>query len=552
MKRVIVMGGGVAGLSAAQELVERGYEVVVLEKGDIAGGKARSFGKPGTGVGGRPDLPAEHGFRFFPGFYRHLPDTMRRIPYGHGNVEDNLVPASRLMLAQAGGEENFLSVKFPSTLLRSRAQIEALFGSASGLSDDDMQFFANRLWVLATSCDARRFDEFEKRSWWDFIGAATRGPGYQRLLGRGLTQTLVAMRAEMGSTRTVGVVLLQLLLDLVEPGRNLDDFLRGRFGADRLLNGPTNEVWLDPWVAHLRALGVEFRFGSEVTQLHLAGGRLSKVTVDDGSVYDLGGDHFLLAMPVERVAALLTPSILARDPDLAGIETLAAHHTQWMNGFMYYLHEELDLVHGHTIYLDSAWALTSLEQAQFWSRPLSRFGDGSIRSVLSVDVSDWNTPGSAAITGSKPASACTHAELLAEVWFQLGEHLNDGPVPVLPATFAEAYVDPAIAWDPALGANTNAEPLLVNERDTWRYRPTATTAIGNLTLAADYVRTHTDLATMEGANEAARRAVNAILRQDRRHGRCGVWPLSEPWGLKPFKLKDRIRYGLGLKHAADP
>ena len=34
----------------------------------------------------------------------------------------------------------------------------------------------------------------------------------------------------------------------------------------------------------------------------------------------------------------------------------------------------------------------------------------------------------------------------------------------------------------------------------------------NLFLAADYVRTYTDLATMEAANEAARRAVNGILK----------------------------------------
>ena len=47
--------------------------------------------------------------------------------------------------------------------------------------------------------------------------------------------------------------------------------------------------------------------------------------------------------------------------------------------------------------------------------------------------------------------------------------------------------------------------------DSWRLRPEAATAIPNLFLASDYVRTHTDLATMEGANEAARRAVNAIL-----------------------------------------
>ena len=46
---------------------------------------------------------------------------------------------------------------------------------------------------------------------------------------------------------------------------------------------------------------------------------------------------------------------------------------------------------------------------------------------------------------------------------------------------------------------------------SWALRPEATTAIPNLFLASDYVRTHTDLATMEGANEAARRAVNGLL-----------------------------------------
>src|SRR5215216_3191309 len=67
MTRVAILGGGVAGLSAAHELAERGFEVVVLEARDIPGGKARSLPVPGSGTGGRADLPAEHGFRFFPG-----------------------------------------------------------------------------------------------------------------------------------------------------------------------------------------------------------------------------------------------------------------------------------------------------------------------------------------------------------------------------------------------------------------------------------------------------------------------------------------------------
>ena len=65
----------------------------------------------------------------------------------------------------------------------------------------------------------------------------------------------------------------------------------------------------------------------------------------------------------------------------------------------------------------------------------------------------------------------------------------------------------------------------------------ACTRIPNLVLAADYVRTHTDLATMEGANEAARRAVNAILDAIRLDGarRCEVWPLREPPALRPAR-----------------
>ena len=69
----------------------------------------------------------------------------------------------------------------------------------------------------------------------------------------------------------------------------------------------------------------------------------------------------------------------------------------------------------------------------------------------------------------------------------------------------------------------------MNTAGSWADRPEAATRIPNLVLAADYVRTYTDLATMEGANEAARRAVNAILdATGSRAPRCSVWPLREP------------------------
>src|SRR5919106_4999608 len=109
MTSVAVLGGGVGGLSAAHELAERGFDVTVYEQRDAAGGKARSMPVPGSGTDGRADLPAEHGFRFFPGFYRHLPDTMARIPHGRRTAADHLVPATRILLAQAGGRDELVT-----------------------------------------------------------------------------------------------------------------------------------------------------------------------------------------------------------------------------------------------------------------------------------------------------------------------------------------------------------------------------------------------------------------------------------------------------------
>src|SRR5687768_11273414 len=159
--RVIVLGGGVAGMSAAHELAERGFEVVVYEARDIPGGKARSMPVPGSGAGGRADLPAEHGFRFFPGFYRHLPDTMKRIPAGRGTVADNLVGATRILFAQADGENELLAgAHLPESLedltVLSRFVFDVM--TSLGIPAHEHAWLMERLLTLLTSCDERRYE----------------------------------------------------------------------------------------------------------------------------------------------------------------------------------------------------------------------------------------------------------------------------------------------------------------------------------------------------------------------------------------------------------
>ena len=543
---VIVIGGGVAGMSAAHELAERGFRVRVFERQGLPGGKARSVAVAGTGTGGRPDLPGEHGFRFFPRFYRHVTDTMQRIPVGGGRTAfDNLVQASREELAAVGKRPFVMPAWFPRSLadlelmVRDHAQMREF-----GVPADDMAFFAQRLWQLMTSCPERTAAEYERVSWWQYMDADRRSAPFRTYFVEGLTRNLVAATPKTASTQVGGEVLTELIYATTRPGTS----------DDRLLNAPTNDAWLTPWLAHLRTtLGVAYHLDAEVLGLEFDSTRITGVTVRrDGADTIERADWYVAAVPVERMDRLLTNAMIAADEVLAGIRTLAGD-VQWMNGIQFYLAEPVPVANGHVTYMGTPWALTSISQAQFWaSVDLARYGDGTVRDILSVDISDWDTPGLLEWPDGerglrrKPASECTKEQIAAEVWAQLQQSLNvDGTV-TLPDAFRRGwYMDGDITR--AHGRDADAEPLLVNHPGRWSLRPDAHTGIPNLFLAADYVRTNTNLATMEAANEAARRAVNGIIdASGARAPTCGIWKLYQPWVLAPLRWHDRRRFDQGL------
>lgn len=530
---VAVLGGGVGGLSAAHHLAERGFEVTVYEANDRPGGKARSVAVPGTGD---PGWPAEHGFRFFPGFYRHVVDTMAAIPDGDGSVAGNLVPTERTLVASVHGADYRASTETPTT----PAEWFDAFtpGRSSDVAGREAAFFAERMLELLTSCEQRRADELDRTTWWSFVEAERMSEQYRELVRS--TQSLVAVRPQRASARTVGRIYLQLLRGTLDPALH----------AERILDAPTSEAWIDPWVARLHALDVDLVTGVRATGFEVDDGDVVGVTVDAGDGPErVTADHYVAAVPADAMVDLLDGDLVAAAPELVGVREL---DTGWMNGLQFYLPEDVPVVPGHEIYADSPWALTSVSQAQFWDADLPQRTDGEVAGVLSVIVSDWNTPGG---LHGKPARECTAEEVAEEVWAQLRAHLAgvDGAEP-LDAPLDDAVVD----WflDPAIDADggevTNDAPLLVNTAGSLQHRPRADTAADSLYLAADYVRTNTDLASMESADEAARRAVRGVLDATGSGARCPeVWELPEPAVFEPAKAQDRVRYRLGLPHPGD-
>ena len=549
-KSVAVLGGGMAGLTAAHELIERGFRVTVYEPVRL-GGKARSIPVQGTAKGGRRALPGEHGFRFFPGFYHHVPDSMRRIPVkGNPNgVWDNLVDTTEGLSARADGRPDalFLGIAYaPNELLsvdRLRQILTEEVLGGKGLRPDEIAYFVERLLVFVTSCDERRFGEWEKVAWWDFVGAEERSEEYRSVIARGLTRSLVAAKERIASTRTIGNMGEAFVMNIM--GRGNDGAL------DRVLDAPTNEAWINPWVRHLEALGVRFELGQKIAGLQLRGGEVAEAVAVDGRGRrrPVEADWFVCAMPAERARRLWSKPVRRADPALELMDEL---FVDWMVGIQYFLREPLHVTKGHITFADSPWALTALTQAQFWGERdfAATYGDGKAADCLSVDVSDWDSPG---LLYGKPAKECTKGQIAREVWAQIEAHLTDRGELEIPAGIRHSwFLDPGVSWDPRRRRNRNATPLLVNTVGSWEKRPAAATEIPNLFLAGDYVRNDIDLATMEGANESARDAVTALLdRAGSSADAPAKYRLYDPPEFEPLKAVDRELYRAGLPNALD-
>jgi uncharacterized protein with NAD-binding domain and iron-sulfur cluster len=621
---ITIVGGGIAGLSAAHEFVKRGYRVTIYEKHSTdIGGKAKSVR---IAHASRPDLnglAGEHGFRFFPRFYKHLQDTMSEIPYRNGKVIDNLVEVDDIIFAAANRPTFHLPARLKGSLKAIRAQISGeLKRVGVQLNDAERHVFATRMWQLMTSCNDRRFNEYERLSWWSFMEGDLHSDVYKDFLARGLTRTLVAARAECASVKTGGDIICRLLWEFNFSGQSID----------RVLNGPTNEVWIHPWRTHLEAQGVVFVSNAELVALHCSTEDnhrhvetlvFERKNADNTTeTFEIQPEYVLMTAPVECFASILEKEkitltrsifkswvtldaqddtisyllekhritkenlrhrpaaidmlsllhlwsdvnavapvesplfysrviqrmVLTHDPSLEHILPLSKE-VEWMVGLMYYMRRAPTTGNGHIILPDSAWAITAFLQTNHWAAE-HQPQHPECTAIFSIDISDWNTPGT--YTTQKPARFCTKAEVAAEVWAQLKASFNKADKTCLhDEDVLGYYLDDAVSYDET-GApkNLNAMPILVNSVNSWHLRPTTQTNIDNLFLAGDYVKTNTDLATMEGANEAAKRAVNAVLNRDGApcSSHCAIYDIDVPFLFRIYRRIDAWYYKRGLPY----
>ncbi|MFV8749670.1 FAD-dependent oxidoreductase [Nannocystaceae bacterium ST9] len=508
-------------------------------------------------------IPGEHGYRFFPSFYVHLFDTMRRTqvfdPHAdhlrpsveRGSVYDRLRPTSEQEVRTR--TDRFVLPRRSFDSLQGWLRLTRDSMRTLGIREADIVRVQSKLLQYMTSCDERRVD-YERMSWLDFLGDEALSQACRDYLASSST-LLLAMDADEGDARTYGSVTTQMLLDQ----------MRSDGPTDALLRGPTSSEWLEPWRNHLDSQGVRFVRG-EVGNLEWHAD-LRVLTFQCGNEGYMFGDEAVLMICTEldaakKVTAKLRPTPV--DPSFAdlvalwGMESLHSlgPNQRLMTGIQFFFDVDVGWRDGHTAYIGTEWGLSSVAQPQFWWRRRG-WWDG-YRGVLSVDIG--------CLTNFEiPAGKSWHEVFAERIWAEIRAHLEDRKLELPYPTWY--HVDEALHYDDVSKGFYTDYPMLVTLRDTWETRPGQLDdrgyqlAFGRLVLAGTYMKTYTRLTTMEAANESARHAVNAILRaarcedetSRRRWPLCRVWTMEsrEPEMLRGLKLLDRELYDRGLPHALE-
>jgi hypothetical protein len=252
------------------EIAERGYNRKILLLPQLGGRIGDSHGVdfcdlPGeliySLIDGSRRVPGEHGYRFFPSFYRHLFDTMQRTPLiGLDGQESGQTVMNNLVATQMQGVglKNQGVARVPRRPVRSAEELRAFLATTKGqlqFLDSDVAWLELKTLQFMTACHARRAAWARpgighEGTYWEFLGGDVPdrySPAFRKHI-KVSSQGLLAMKEDEIDAHTYGNISVQLMIDqLQDSGR-----------TDMLLNGPTSEAWLDPWKRYLKRQGVRF------------------------------------------------------------------------------------------------------------------------------------------------------------------------------------------------------------------------------------------------------------------------------------------------------
>ncbi|MFA6293522.1 MAG: NAD(P)-binding protein, partial [Victivallales bacterium] len=293
MKSVVIFGAGIAGLSAAHELVRLGYIVSVYEAIGQPGGFFRSCRLS------QNNMPSEYSWHGMGPWYHNTFDLMRQIPFNEkGNIYDlalsrpldfgifpdtdkaqfydeglKSIPKMFRMGKWEFIKWSYLMLKTWTSNNRSKIKYDKL--NAAQAWKPLLKDKAHRTW---RSCFGPWIG-----SDWSKVSLHTTGEFFKKQL---ITKPIHQHKADQdGPAWTQGAGIGWLLF-----------------------KGPSSEYWFDPWVKYLKGKGVKFYWEKALTKLEFDGNSIISAFCGEEKIQ---GDIYLLAINPFIMADILsvTPAL---------------------------------------------------------------------------------------------------------------------------------------------------------------------------------------------------------------------------------------------------
>jgi predicted NAD/FAD-dependent oxidoreductase len=471
--RVAVVGGGLAGLTAALRLAQRGFAVTVYEAKPTLGGNFSS-----DEVGGVYHDVYPH---MFCAWYANFWDLFEN-DLGLARA-DYFSTRMGVKVLEAGSSEYFS--------LENATTPQALWANLNSgvLPMADMFLLGfSMLDLAATPFERSGADQLERLDVNGFV------------YSRGYSNEKVAKLQNY-----ILMVIWSIQSD-VTAAASYQDFIKHTILFPHatpfswLLNGPLYERIIVPFASKLTELGCEIRTGATVTTVELVDDKPVLTIATEANAPEIQqADYVVMATPAPVLANLAMKGapgarLVDKVPALSEVRRFWGEAIPVVD--LYFTRKLPDVPAEQAGLAGSDCDLTILDLSQLWTDDPNMTG----RTVLVVAASNGY-----ALTSNEPL----------EQGHQIISRLNA----FLPAFNPGAYWgDPAadIDWEKTHFRANSGNRLFVNDIGSWQWRPVASyPAAPNVFFAGDFCQTDVDMATIEAAVQSGLLAAQALQARDR-------------------------------------
>jgi uncharacterized protein with NAD-binding domain and iron-sulfur cluster len=449
MTDVAIIGGGLAGMTAALRLLQRGCHVTLYEASTRLGGKA--------GANLINDEYVDHGYHIFPLWYLNAWRLIDEL-----NIRSNFVDHNDFDQLAAGEFPRFRVLRGVTS---PRYALRNLF---SGYMSPYEMFL-----LYYSSLDLMS-QHYSRRSYLDQISLIgfLRSTFYRTETIAAQTQQLILKGISVPCYFVSAMTVRKVLLF----------WMKYPLPWYRMARGNLQEFWIAPIQRRLEQLGCVIRTGQCLERIEVAGSRVTRLHFrdqnDQAKTNSVEIERVILAIPLEQVNRLVGDEIFAAAPTLANTRYL---QSQPMAALNVNLNRRIPGIPSDIVNLvDSKFGLSFIDLSQNWQ--------GYDTTVLSMIASD--------IT---PLEGLSADDATAQLLEEIKRFIPGVTTATIQSTVFQSHIDQPLFMND-VGAWA------------FRPDPKEATELANLYLAGDYCRSHIDLTCMEGAITTGLHAAESVRK----------------------------------------